>query len=104
MTEPPAGSSDPKTSIGQSVQPRSSQKAACRKCREGAFGQRSCDRFGDAFECGQIFGLHLIEQNRRCSTPKCEYSPNGTPAWTIAAAKRRLDGEEKDPLLSRAAF
>jgi hypothetical protein len=105
MTGPPVGSSDPKTSIGQSIQRRSSQKTACRTCRERIFGQRGCDRFGDAFECGQIFRRHLIEQNRQCGTPKCEYPPKRTPAWTMAAAaKRCLDGEEKNQLLSRAAF
>jgi hypothetical protein len=103
MTGPPAGSSDPKTSFGQSIQRRSSQ-TACRKCGERVFGQRGCDRFGDAFECGQIFGRHLIEQNRQCGTPKCEYPPKRTPARTIAAAKRCLNGEEKNQLLSRAAF
>ena len=80
-------------------------KTACRKCSERVFGQRGCDRFGDAIGCGQIFGRHLIEQNRQCGTPKCEYPPKRTPAWTIvAAAKRCLDGEEKNQLLSRAAF
>ena len=80
-------------------------KTACRKCRERVFGQRGCDRFGDAFECGQIFGRHLIEQYRQCGTPKCEYPPKRTPAWTMTAAARRcLDREEKNQLLSRAAF
>jgi hypothetical protein len=60
---------------------------------------------GDAFECGQIFGRHLIEQSRQCGTPKCEYPPKRTPAWTMtAAAKRCLDREKKNQLLSRAAF
>ncbi len=79
-------------------------ETACRKCSERVFGQRGCDRFGDASECGQIFGRHLIEQNRQCGTPKCEYPPKRTPAWTMATAKRCLDGEKKKQLLSRAAF
>jgi hypothetical protein len=52
-----------------------------------------------------VRGSHLIEQNRQCDTPKCEYPPKRTPAWTMAAAaKRCLDREEKNQLLSRAAF
>ena len=73
--------------------------------RARVLGQRGCDRFGDAFECGQIFRRHLIEQNRQCGTPKCDYPPKRTAAWTMgAAAKRCLDGEEKNQFLSRAAF
>jgi hypothetical protein len=80
-------------------------KTACRQCGGRAFGQRGCDRFVDAFECGPIFGRQLIEQNRQSGTPKCEYPPKRTPTWTMAAAaKRCLDGEEKNQPLSRAAF
>lgn len=80
-------------------------KTAGRKCRERVFGQRGCDRFGDAFECGQAFGRHLIEQNRQCGTPTCEYPPKRPPAWTMAAAAESgLDSEKKNQLLSRAAF
>jgi hypothetical protein len=80
-------------------------KTACRKCSERVFGHCGCYRFVDAFECGPIFGRHLIDQNRQCGTPKCEYPPKKTPAWTMAAAvKRCLDSEKKNQLLSRAAF
>ena len=103
MTGSPAGSSDPKTSFGQSIQRHSSQRRHVVSAAS-VFGQRGCDRFGDALECGQIFGRHLIEQSRQCGTPKCEYPPKRTPAWTMAAAKRCLDGEKKNQLLSRAAF
>src|SRR3546814_8530040 len=90
MTGPPAGSSDPKTSIGQSIQRRSSKKTACRARRERVFAQRGCSRFSDAFECSQIFGRHLIEQNRQCGTPRCESTPKRTAAWAMATAVKEM--------------
>jgi hypothetical protein len=80
-------------------------KTACRKCRERVFGQRGCDRFGDAFECGQIFGRHLIEQYRQCGTPKVRVSAKEDTSVDHGRRRKEiLDREEKNQLLSRAAF
>src|SRR5690242_15549881 len=79
-------------------------KTACRKCRARLRAAR-LRSFRRRIRVRPIFGRHLIEHNRQCGTPKCEYPPKRTPAWTTsAAAKRCLDGEEKNQLLSRAAF
>jgi hypothetical protein len=83
MTGPPAGSSDPKTSIGQSIQRRSSQKGHVVSAESASSGSAAA-----IVSATHSSAAHLIEQNPRCGTPKCEYPPKRTPAWTIAAAAK----------------
>jgi hypothetical protein len=82
MTGPSAGSNDAKTSIGQSIQRRSSQKRHVVNAESASSG-------GTAIvSATHLSAAHLIEQNLQWGARKCEYPPKRTPAWTIAAAAK----------------
>jgi len=74
------------------------------KYGERVLGQRGCDWFGDRRDAAKSLNANPIEPNGQCGTPKCEYPPKRTRAWTIAVANRCLDREEKYQLESRAAL